>query len=279
MALYGGGVGFSSRATFQNNYAGSDGGIVFASGATVSFGSNPVFFNNTGLGPGGAFTITASGATEGNLLMGDSSNITQNSPYTLSLFNSGSLCATSSFGNFYKCPIACNATYDQPAGVLACTPAPTTSRPTRSPTTPPTQAPTLLRPVTPSGQPTASPTQAPTTQAPSGGPTTVPSRAPTLNPTFAPTRAPTVPLAPGLGKLVPVETGNWTGVAASGNGTVLVALNSGSWVYVSYDAGADWVARNGTNTPGAQPWTSGACVRPSSKGYGVRRRRLLPEVY
>lgn len=172
--------------------------------------SQPSFFNNTG--GSSAFLV----ANAGNLTMGDAANITQNAAFTLLLQDASSACETRSNGNFLSCGPQCTGAYDQPAGVLACTPVPPTAGPTMQPTVEPTPSPTSLRPRLPSAEPSASPTSQPTTQAPSAGPTSSPSHSPTLQPSLAPTLAPTVPIFSGNGKLVPVETGNWTGVAASG---------------------------------------------------------------
>ena len=80
----------------------------------------------------------------------------------------------------------------------------------------------------PTPAPSARPTVRPSA-APSGTPTTAPSAAPTYVPSQAPTQAPTVPVEPGGGSLVPIpgtNLGNWTDIAISANGTILVAVRT-----------------------------------------------------
>ncbi len=74
--------------------------------------------------------------------MGNSANITENSPATLSLQSASSTCERPDYGYFYQCNV-CTAIYSQPAGVLACEPLPPTAAPTTAQPTPaPTRGPT-----------------------------------------------------------------------------------------------------------------------------------------
>lgn len=69
-----------------------------------------------------------------------------------------------------------------------------------------------------------------------------------------------MPYVPGTGVLVPIYdagTGFWVDVAISGDGLEATTLDAGSFLYMSYDGGETWDARNGT-TPGTEVWSSGA---------------------
>lgn len=185
-----------------------------------------------------------------------------------------------------------------------------TTVPTSLPTTTPSQSPSSL----PSSSPSQSPSAMPTTASPTATPSSNPTGGPTLSPTFSPTGAPTVPIAVGLGTLVPnydTCSQNWIAQSHTTNGSQVCALDegkvmigcflrgwradatwyplllgksspppthspthgAGGYLYMSYDQGVTFEARNST---GPQQW---AGVANSGEGQDMLALTATGDLY